>query len=182
LSGVVKPAGRIERDDDAPSPYEAAWEAVRAGLKRSVGARTFDGWLKPVTLVGFDAEAATVRLAAPSDFMANWVDTHFAEQLLAAWRAMLPQVAKVSIAAGADAPKPALFVVAETASESIDEPEDMPVAVAVPGHSSSFEARYSFDAFVVGKANEVAYNAAKTMAEGGTLGFNPLFPDWARRT
>ncbi|MET0269865.1 MAG: DnaA N-terminal domain-containing protein, partial [Sphingomonas sp.] len=56
-----------EADDSAaPSPFEAAWEAVRAGLKRSVGARTFDGWLKPVTLVGFEPDSATVTLAAPS--------------------------------------------------------------------------------------------------------------------
>jgi chromosomal replication initiator protein len=175
---VVKPAGRMEQDDRGPSPYEAAWDAVRAGLKRSIGARTFDGWLKPVTLIGFDAEAATVRLAAPSDFMANWVETHFAEQLLGAWRAMLPQVNKVSIAAGSDAPKPALFVVAETPAE-IEMPEaerdNESAAAPAPGQNSNFEARYSFDAFVVGKANEVAYNAAKTMAEGGTLGFNPLF-------
>ncbi len=170
---------REERDDIALSPYEAAWEAVRTGLKRSIGARTFDGWLKPVTLIGFDDDSGTVRLAAPSDFMANWVETHFAEQLLGAWRAMLPQVSRVSIAAGADAPKPVLFAIAETA-EIVEEvaiaAADIP-AEAVPraAGSSNFEARYSFDAFVVGKANEVAYNAAKTMAEGGTLGFNPLF-------
>ncbi|WP_203234650.1 chromosomal replication initiator protein DnaA [Sphingomonas solaris] len=168
---------RDEHDDIAPSPFEAAWDAVRAGLKRTVGARTFDGWLKPVTLVGFDAEAATVRLAAPSDFMASWVETHFAEQLLGAWKAMLPQVARVSIAAGGDAPRPALFVVEEEAEAPVVV-EAPTVAAASPARSTgggNFEARYSFDAFVVGKANEVAYNAAKTMAEGGTLGFNPLF-------
>ena len=164
---------RDEQDDCAPSPYEAAWEAVRGGLKRSVGARTFDGWLKPVTLAGFDEESGTIRLAAPSDFMATWVDTHFSEQLLSAWRAMLPQVTRVSVAAGGDMPKQALFTV-------VDEPEPepdpiAPEAVLPAAGSSSFEARYSFDAFVVGKANEVAYNAARTMAEGGTLGFNPLF-------
>src|SRR6202008_1533948 len=38
-----------------------------------------------------------------------------------------------------------------------------------------FEARYSFDSFVVGKANEVAYNAARSVAEGGKVRFNPLF-------
>jgi chromosomal replication initiator protein len=37
------------------------------------------------------------------------------------------------------------------------------------------ESRYTFESFVVGKANEVAYNAARTLAEGGKLVFNPLF-------
>ena len=172
---MVKPVRRDEQDDFAPSPYEAAWEAVRAGLKRSIGARTFDGWVKPVTLVGFDADTATVSLAAPSDFMATWVETHFAEQILAAWRVMLPQVARIAIAAGADSPKPALFAIADEAKRE-PEPEIQVIEPVLPAAgSSSFESRYSFDAFVVGKANEVAYNAARTMAEGGTLGFNPLF-------
>ncbi|MEI6418683.1 MAG: chromosomal replication initiator protein DnaA, partial [Sphingomonadales bacterium] len=37
------------------------------------------------------------------------------------------------------------------------------------------EARYTFDNFVVGKANELAYNAALAMADVDTPGFNPLF-------
>ena len=37
------------------------------------------------------------------------------------------------------------------------------------------DARYNFDSFIVGKSNELAYNAALAMAEPGVLGFNPLF-------
>jgi chromosomal replication initiator protein len=37
------------------------------------------------------------------------------------------------------------------------------------------DARYNFDNFVVGKSNELAYNAALAMAEPGAPGFNPLF-------
>lgn len=158
--------------DAGPSPFEAAWEAVRGGLRRSCGARTFDGWLKPVTLLGFDTDTATVRLCAPSDFMANWVETHFAEQLLAAWRALLPHVRSVAIeAAAGDSPRAALSIAAPG-------PAPAPVPNPAPAEASSsslFEARYSFDSFVVGKANEVAYNAARSLAEGGMIGFNPLF-------
>jgi len=180
---VVRTVGLDDRgkEDFGPSPYEAAWEAIRTGLRRTCGARTFDGWLKPVMLAGFDAEAATVRLVAPSDFMANWVETHFSEQLLAAWRAMLPQVRKVAIEAGAGGARPPLFVVEpepEPAPDAVAPAPAGPSAATAPGTAdpaSSFEARYTFDSFVVGKANEVAYNAARTLAEGGTLGFNPLF-------
>ncbi|WP_197277309.1 chromosomal replication initiator protein DnaA [Sphingomonas profundi] len=175
---------REDEDEVGPCPYQAAWEAVRTGLKRSIGARTFDGWLKPLTLTGYDDADGIVHLAAPSDFMATWVDTHFAEPLLAAWRGMLPQVTRVAVAAATGAGRPALFAVAEIDGAEIAAPEPANAAPAMPAPlapseaaapSSSFESRYSFDAFVVGKANEVAYNAARTMAEGGTLGFNPLF-------
>jgi chromosomal replication initiator protein len=159
--------------DDAmiDSPAEAAWAAIRAGLRRDCGARTFDGWLKPLALIDFDAESGVVALAAPSDFMANWVETHFAERLLLAWRAMLPQVGRVTITAGVG--RPALVELPEPEPAL---PEEAPLSEpAAPMGATGLEPRYSFDSFVVGKANEVAYNAARAMAEGGTLAFNPLF-------
>ena len=153
------------------TPFDAAWIAIRAELKRSCGARTFDGWLKPMQLLGFDADTGTVRLSLPSEFMANWVETHFAEPLGHAWKAMLPVVRHVRIEAGADSAR-TLF-----AAEPIeDEPVPPATVPAAPSaEPSPFESRYSFENFVVGKANEVAYNAARTLAEGGALAFNPLF-------
>jgi len=151
------------------TPHEAAWEAIRASLRKSCGERTFDGWLKPLTLLGAP-DSGIVRLAAPSAFMAEWVRTHFAEQLTLAWRTALPGIAGVAI----DAPERTTFSI---------EPAPAPVpAVAAPapvsggqGGGSPLEPRFTFDNFVVGKANELAYNAARTLAEGGKLPFNPLF-------
>ncbi len=151
------------------SPVEAAWAAIRVGLRRDCGVRTFDGWLKPITLAGYDAATDTVELALPSQFMANWVETHFADRLLHAWRAMLPQVRRVTIVGAADTQRPVLF-------DSVPEAEPVPADPAPRVDSGTpLEPRYTFDSFVVGKANEVAYNAARTLAEGGAIGFNPLF-------
>ncbi len=152
-------------------PIELAWGSIRAGLRRDCGTRTFDNWLKPSRLVGYDEDEACVRIALPSQFMATWVETHHGERLLHAWRAHLPQVRRVIVSAGIDAAKPALFTIAPP-SES--EPVDGPVPTgSIEG--IQLEARYTFDSFVTGKANEVAYNAARTVAEGGPLTFNPLF-------
>jgi chromosomal replication initiator protein len=45
-----------------------------------------------------------------------------------------------------------------------------PMSISLP-----VEARYSFENFIVGKSNELAYNAAQAVAEPGPVGFNPLF-------
>jgi chromosomal replication initiator protein len=168
-------------DTDAPSPAEAAWAAIRANLRKRCGPRTFDGWLKPIVLSDMDMESGTVRLALPSDFMAQWVETHFADQLLAAWRAMLPQVRTVIIAAGApamrgEAVEAAQPEVAESeADEAAESADEAAEPAAADERGTPLEPRFTFESFVVGKANEVAYNAARTLAEGGRIGFNPLF-------
>ena len=157
----------IDAGSDAGQlPVEAAWDSIRASLRKSCGERIFDGWLKPLKLAACDADSGEVRLAAPSAFMATWVQNHFAEQISAAWRAMLPQVRHVMIEAAADAP----------ARTAIDAPLPEPEMKTVPAAKGTvLDPRYSFDSFVVGKANELAYNAARTLAEGGKLAFNPLF-------
>nr|WP_243453947.1 chromosomal replication initiator protein DnaA [Sandaracinobacteroides saxicola] len=130
---------------------------MRSRLAADVGARTFDSWLRPLTLAG--AEAGTVRLTLPSRFMADWVRGHFAERLTRAWTAACPGITAVRI---------------DVASGAAAEPEPDPVAVA-PTSDPTLDPRYRFDSFVVGKSNELAFNAAQTMAGGGATGFNPLF-------
>ena len=43
-------------------PIVTAWESIRASLRRDCGARTFDGWLRPIALGGFDSDGGTLRL------------------------------------------------------------------------------------------------------------------------
>jgi len=163
IDAAVADAGQL--------PVEAAWDGIRASLRKSCGERIFDGWLKPLRLAGCDSDSGEVRLSAPSAFMATWVQNHFAEQISAAWRAMLPQVRHVVIEAATDGP-------ARTTLEAVTpEPETKAVepARAPVNKGTALDPRYSFDSFVVGKANELAYNAARTLAEGGKLAFNPLF-------
>ena len=166
--GEAAPASETVHGDQ---PLAEAWMAVRASLRRSCGQRTFDGWLKPLALGACDLAAGEIRLVAPSAFMANWVQTHFLEQMRSAWRALLPHVQHVTIEGAANGQ--ALPVVA--LPEEVIAPEPVPSPTGESGVGPTLDPRYSFDAFVVGKANELAYNAARTLAEGGTLGFNPLF-------
>lgn len=169
VSHVVSSAIEAKSEGKGPGqdPIAHAWESIRAGLRRDCGSRTFDGWLRPIALAGFDSESGVVRLELPSQFLADWVQTHFAERLLLAWRAAVPGVRGLTIGVGAKAPR--------TAAEA-------PIPAAPAAKSSqgglfalALEPRYIFDNFVVGKANEVAFNAAKTLASADKVTFNPLF-------
>jgi chromosomal replication initiator protein len=168
----VKPAGGIAQDVRDPiygDPLQQAWEAIRAGLRRDCGARTFDGWLRPIALGNFDTDTGTLKLELPSQFMADWVQTHFAERLALAWGGSYPPVRHILIGVGANAPKTAA-VVEIPAPPRAEEPETKDGLYAV-----ALEPRYRFENFVVGKANEVAFSAAQTLATAKDVAFNPLF-------
>lgn len=144
---------------------DAAWETIRTGLRRDCGARAFDNWLKPIVLGDVDLAAGSVSLALPSRFMADWVTTHFGDRLRLAWAAILPAVRDVRILVSSDAPA-MLEAVA---------PIQQSVTAAHKPAAHGFDPRYRFETFVVGKANEVAAAAGRTLATADTLAFNPLF-------
>jgi chromosomal replication initiator protein len=166
------PASRPQsKSEGGPGPIEAAWESIRAGLRRDCGARTFDGWLRPIALGGFDTAAGLLKLELPSQFMADWVQTHFAERLALAWRARMPEVKRIQIGVGPAAPRTAAVV--EIPAPDAPEPESLKTQGGA--YSVSLEPRYRFENFVVGKANEVAFNAARTLSSADNVAFNPLF-------
>jgi chromosomal replication initiator protein len=153
-------------DSKVAAPLEAAWDSIRTGLRRDLGARTFDGWLKPASLGSLDPDTGTLDIVMPSQFMADWVTSHFGERLTLAWKTTLPIVRDIRVVAAADAPRPAPLLVLEEA----------PVrAVERDPAAPNFDPRYRFESFVVGKANEVAATAARTLATAEQVSFNPLF-------
>jgi chromosomal replication initiator protein len=137
---------------------------VRAALRAESGDHNFEAWLAPLALVGCDGERVT--LAAPSAFLADWVNSNFADKLRLHWAAQRPGTRQVSITI-LPAGMPAGTAAAPAAATPLP----------IPGTSISLpvEQRYTFDSFIVGKSNELAYNAAHAVAEPGPVGFNPLF-------
>jgi chromosomal replication initiator protein len=103
----------------------------------------------------------------PSQFMADWVTSHFGERLALAWKTTLPIVRDIRVVAAADAPRPTPLLVLEEAPA--------PGVVERDPAAPNFDPRYRFESFVVGKANEVAATAARTLATADQVSFNPLF-------
>jgi len=146
-------------------PVAAAWAQVRDGLRRDLGARSFDNWFSRVRLGDYCASDRTVTLILPSAFMANWVTSNLADRLKLAWRTVLPEVLSVRIVA-----------------EQGDQPAAEPVIVPEPAVAATpaerefrFDPRMTFANFITGSGNRIACNAARAIAEGGPMRFNPLF-------
>lgn len=153
----------LTRPMPAATDPAAAWETIRAELAQEFGMRTFDSWLKPVRLIAVEQDE--VVLALPTHFTCEWVRNNFLERLRSLWAAQVPGVRSVR-----------LIVQAQRApSDPIALPTAAASPVGEPDISGALEDRLRFDSFIVGRSNELAYNAARAVAEGGPAGFNPLF-------
>ncbi len=181
-------------DQTGLSDTGRAWARVRANLRLSAGARLFDQWLAPMSLVE-PCDGEDVRLALPSAFMTDWVRNHYAERLVHEFRALLPRVRSVAIETrratttpevmtiAVPAPAPAQHAAAAAAAAPLLDFATAPVTPAPRTASEpvlhierpQLDPRYTFERFVADPSNRVALNAARALAEPGPVRFSPLF-------
>ncbi len=57
------------------------WQHCSALLERELTPQQYVTWIKPLALVDFDAEASTLRIAAPNRFKLDWVKSQFSGRI-----------------------------------------------------------------------------------------------------
>src|SRR5262245_10781529 len=76
-------------------PDQERWMRVKQRLRAAVGDDNFKSWFAAMELCAVDGE--TVRLSVPTRFLKSWVQSHYADRLLAAWKDELPVLRRVEI-------------------------------------------------------------------------------------
>jgi chromosomal replication initiator protein len=145
----------------------AEWLEVLPRLRQQVGERNFATWIEPIRC---SMDANGLCLETPSRFFQEWVTRHFMATIQ---RAL------------AEGGGPAVPVRVTVAAEQVaEQAARRPPATARPARAARpprgpqigrLVPDYTFDSFVVGHANEVAYHAARSVAEGPGQRFNPFF-------
>jgi len=156
----------------------AAWSDARTNLRTLVGDNNFITWIAPLDLTRVADEVA--YLNAPTNFIANWVNRNFANHILRAMTASGLPASRLEIAVDVRVPGSAERV-QRTLNAPAETPRSTPVAAVAASRSdddmpgATLDPRFTFDNFVVGKPNALAHAAARRVAEGGAVTFNPLF-------
>jgi chromosomal replication initiator protein len=137
------------QDDAAQQDLDSLWNDVRARLRASVPASTFELWLEPLRVVGSRSE--TLLLSAPEGIRA-WTERRYSGLIREALSGAGSQLSNVSL-------------VGEDGAGEVVEVAD----------SLALNVNYTFDRFVIGEGNRGAHAAALAVAEAPSEAYNPLF-------
>jgi chromosomal replication initiator protein len=147
---------------------EALWSAALPVLRQHMGERNFAAWIEPIRCQG---DACEIQLEVPSRFFQSWVTRHFLSTIRDTLVELsgAPCAVRVVVAEGPSVPRPspAVAMRAEPAAAAVRAPRQPKIGRLV--------AHYTFDSFIVGAANEVAFQAAQAVSQAPGTRFNPVF-------
>lgn len=162
------------------------WRCIATNVKEEIGDAEFINWIAPVSFIGI--HDGCVVLEASTLFLRDWVFHNYREILVKCARKVDPHVKDVVInvqevshnaqagnrhaSAASQSTKP---IFAHYQKNACIIGDGSPEKTGSYCEGLRIDPRMSFDTFVVGKPNELAFAAAKRVAETESIAFNPLF-------
>lgn len=152
-----------------PNP-QSTWEQVLAEIELSVPKGTYTTWFKNTQ--GIKTEDGVFFVGVPSDFYREWLSKKYGKEIMKILRSHNEHIRGVD------------YVVSKNTSPAETGKKPAPVthqpnAKELPLEASvskkdNLNPKYTFENFIIGPFNEVAYSAAQaTLRAPGT--YNPLF-------
>ena len=165
------------------------WTRVRDRLRAEVGDDVYSSWFARMELEG--SEGDTVKLSVPTRFLKSWIQSHYAERVLACWQAeecgfsrieltVRSSIARIPGTGGKAAEILAPPRERDTRSSSADLrlPNGPIAGLHESLGGSPLDPRLTFDTFVIGRCNTLAHAAAKQVViarRDEPVMFNPLY-------
>ena len=153
------------------SDIKTTWHAVLKKLNKEYGNEIYNSWLKNLNVKSLERE--TLVFSVPSKFIRDWITAHYVDKIIFYIGEENSEIKRVKIivdsmlAADSDNMSSEIFIEKNRKSKEISythQSDDWPL-----------DERFTFEKFVVGHPNELAYASAKRMAQPEKFDFNPLF-------
>ncbi len=164
------------------------WDEAVSRLRARVSQQNFDMWLAPIELVSFDG--STLRLRAPNSYVRTWFETNFLDSLR---REIAELGHDLRVEFGPDLGERPSFTESPafaTGTQPDSPPPPSPPAPPSPPsqvtisasedeivapEAASLNPRYTFDTFVAGPSNQLAFAASQAAASSYPPKYNPVF-------
>jgi len=142
---------------------QEVWQAAISNIQRQLIPHSFSTWFRPLTVGNISNNRLQVLL--PNRFFKEWFEEHYLEFLRSALEDLLFTRVEIEL------------VVPEQEASPPPPPKEAPPKRTVrrSGPTTSLNAKYTFDSFVVGTGNQLAHAASLAIAEQISKVYNPMF-------
>ncbi len=154
-------------DEKHQGGIDVSWPKITSELKKSLDKDTFQNWIKPIYFESLIDTSLT--LSVPTRFLRDWIIKNYASVIKKAYMDQGHSIDKLAILVKENNNR--IIPGTEVIYEDKDDDED----TYYDDISAPLDPKFTFDNFIVGKPNELAYAAAQRVAQSEVVSFNPLF-------
>lgn len=157
---------------------EAFWHFCLKHFKQELNGQQFNTWIKPLKLEVCPDEKNTLVLIAPNRFVLQWIQDNFIIRINEIAQSHFNEkiLFKMELRESTEAETASVKTVTQKNKEDkkpvVEKPQGIVNKKANP---SQLNPTFTFDAFVTGKANQLARAGAMQVAERPGIAYNPLF-------
>jgi chromosomal replication initiator protein len=171
---------------DVASAPPVYWDQALGRLKDRISPQNFAMWLAPIECTACDGEL--MRLRAPNTFIRRWFENNFMDVFRSELRSLSGREVRIEFDADGPDQPPAVpepvDTAADTAPSSAESAAPQPIAPESTGaidpstqqhERASLNPRYTFDTFVAGPSNQLAFAASQAAGSAYPPKYNPVF-------
>ena len=158
---------KLVEDQKHQGGIDVSWPKITSELKKSLDKDTFQNWIKPIYFESLIDTSLT--LSVPTRFLRDWIIKNYASVIKKAYMDQGHSIDKLAILVKENNNR--IIPGTEVIFEDKDDDED----TYYDDISAPLDPKFTFDNFIVGKPNELAYAAAQRVAQSEVVSFNPLF-------
>ncbi|KPJ57564.1 hypothetical protein AMJ49_00365 [Parcubacteria bacterium DG_74_2] len=146
---------------------EELWQSVLAQIQLNISPANFTTWFKNTNVISL--KEGEVLISAPSSFVKEWLEQKYNKLILKILRSLDQKIKEVKYIVGKNKPKslkklPSFLEIGQLEFQEFK-----------ANRETNLNPRYTFENFIVGSFNELAYAAAKAVCENPGFVYNPLF-------
>ena len=156
----------MSRSSDDLTELQAQWASVRGKIRRKIGEALFKSWFKPLTLIRYESDV--LILGVPNNFVRTRLIEEYHDLIKLTWKQHNKKIKSVEIVLTKDGS-------VKEDTPKLKEIKNKKQTSISPTISAELDQRFTFSNFIVGKPNELAFAAARRVAESQNVPFNPLF-------
>jgi chromosomal replication initiator protein len=177
------------------------WTDALSRLEGRLSPQNFDMWLRPIECVACDG--ASLRLRAPNSYVRIWFESNFLDAVRAELKALAGADLHIEFEPDGPETRPTRAVETDPVPRPVAALASEPIAVALPPspppmvgapvgappnvHTvddglelrgpelATLNPRYTFDTFVAGPSNQLAFAASQAAASSYPPKYNPVF-------
>ena len=164
----MRDKGILQSTMDKENPREL-WEYVLTQVELSISPANFNTWFRNSFIVKI-GEDGVLYLGVPSQFFKDWYLKKFHTLLLKIVRDVSYEFRNIEYLIVKDERRKIVREVKNTRGAM-----ELPLDEFYINKSDNLNPRYTFDTFVIGSFNNLAYSAAQAALERPGITYNPLF-------